>query len=95
MKPGYLYLMASRRNGTLYLGVTSDLATGTYQHRNKLVDGFSKDHGCTLLVWYDASDDIQAARHRELQMKTWKRAWKIDLIEQTNPHCNDLYATLF
>ncbi|WP_268796048.1 GIY-YIG nuclease family protein [Sphingomonas sp. Leaf17] len=95
MKPGYVYLMASHRNGTLYLGVTSDLAARAYQHRNRMVDGFSRRYGCTNLVWYDASDDIQSARHRELQLKKWKRAWKIDLIEQTNPHWNDLYETLF
>ena len=87
--------MASRRNGTLYLGVSSDLAARTYLHRNMLAEGFSKEHGCTLLVWYAAYDDLQKARHRELQMKKWKRAWKIDLIEQDNPHWKDLYETLF
>ena len=94
-KPGYVYLMASRRNGTLYLGVTSDLPARAYQHRNKLVAGFSKEHGCILLVWYAAYDDLQEARYRELQMKKWKRAWKIDLIERDNPQWNDLYETLF
>jgi putative endonuclease len=94
-KPGYVYLMASRRNGTLYLGVTSNLPARAYQHRNKLVAGFSKEHGCTLLVWYTAYDDLQDARHRELQMKKLKRAWKIDPIERDNPQWNDLYDTLF
>jgi len=87
--------MASARNGTLYLGVTSDLPVRTYQHRNGLVDGFSKEHGCKLLVWYEAYDDLDAARLRELQMKKWKRAWKIELIEQHNPQWKDLYETLF
>jgi len=87
--------MASKRNGTLYLGVTSDLPGRAYQHRNGLVEGFSKKHGCGLLVWYQASDDLQAARYRELQMKKWKRAWKIALIEQENPQWMDLYETLF
>jgi putative endonuclease len=87
--------MASRRNGTLYLGVTSDLPARAYQHRNKLASGFSKEHGCTLLVWYNAYDDLQEARHRELQIKKWKRAWKVDLIEQDNPQWKDLYETLF
>ncbi|MBO9603237.1 MAG: GIY-YIG nuclease family protein [Novosphingobium sp.] len=87
--------MASKRNGTLYLGVTSDLPGRAYQHRNGLVEGFSKKHGCWLLVWYQASDDLQAARYRELQMKKWKRAWKIELIEQENPQWMDLYETLF
>jgi putative endonuclease len=87
--------MASARNGTLYLGVTSDLPGRAYQHRNGLVDGFSKEHGCKLLVWHEAYDDLDAARLRELQMKKWKRAWKIELIEQHNPQWKDLYETLF
>ena len=87
--------MASKRKGTLYLGVTSDLPGRAYQHRNLLVECFSKEHGCTLLVWYAAYDDLQEARYRELQMKKWKRAWKIDLIEQDNPRWKDLYETLF
>jgi len=87
--------MASRRNGTLYLGVTSDLPARAYQHRNKLVDGFSKEHDCTLLVWYEAHDDLQNARQRELQMKKWKRAWKVALVEASNPQWKDLYETLF
>lgn len=66
--------MASGRNGTLYLGVTSDLAGRTYQYCNRLADGFTKEHGCTMLVWFEAYDDLQEARYRELQMKKWKRA---------------------
>ena len=95
MRAGYVYLMASRRNGTLYLGVTSDIVRRAFEHRNRLIDGFSKNHGCTLLVWFEGSDDIQVARQRELQMKKWKRAWKVDLIEQGNPQWKDLYETLF
>ena len=87
--------MASRRNGTLYLGVTSDLSGRAYQHRSGLGDGFSKAHGCTRLVWFEAHDDLQQARYRELQMKKWKRAWKIELIERDNPQWTDLYDTLF
>ncbi len=87
--------MASRRNGTLYLGVTSDLVRRAYQHRERLIDGFSKEHGCRALVWYEMHDDLQEARRRELQMKKWKRAWKLDLIEQANPLWKDLYETLF
>ncbi len=87
--------MASKRNGTLYLGVTSDLAARAYQHRNALVDGFTKQHGCTMLVWFEAHDDLQEARRRELQMKKWKRAWKIELIERENPRWLDLFETLF
>ena len=88
---GYVYIMASRRNGTLYLGVTSDLAGRAYQHRHGQADGFSKQYGCRLLVWYAAFDDIQDARARELQMKKWKRAWKIQVIEEQNPDWHDLF----
>ncbi|MAW99037.1 MAG: endonuclease [Sphingomonas sp.] len=87
--------MANKRNGTLYLGVTSDLAVRVHQHRNGLIDGFSKQYGCTLLVWFEAHDDLQGARRRELQIKKWKRDWKLELIEAENPQWKDLYATLF
>ena len=87
--------MASRRNGTLYLGVTRDLAARAYQHRNALVDGFTKDHGCTVLVWFESYDDLQEVRQRELRMKKWKRAWKIELIERENPQWKDLFTALF
>jgi putative endonuclease len=87
--------MASQRNGTLYTGVTSDLPARVYQHRNGLVEGFTKRHGCKLLVWYEAYEDLDAARLRELQMKKWKRAWKVALIERHNPLWKDLYGTLF
>jgi putative endonuclease len=87
--------MANKRNGTLYLGATSDLAARAYQHRNGLIEGFTKEHGCTLLVWFEGHGDIEAARYRELRMKKWKRAWKIELIERHNPQWKDLYETLF
>ena len=90
-RPGYVYIMASRRNGTLYLGVTSNLVQRTYQHRDGLIDGFSKRYGCRLLVWYAAFDDIQDARARELQIKKWKRAWKLKAIEDMNSEWRDLY----
>jgi putative endonuclease len=95
MKSGCVYIMASKRNGTIYTGVTSDLPARIYQHRNGLVDGFTKEHRCVLLVWYEAHDDLQEARLRELQIKRWKRAWKIELIERDNPLWRDLYDTLF
>ena len=94
-KPGAVYLMASGRNGTTYLGVTSNLQQRVHRHRNGLMDGFSKEHGCTLLVWFEQHDDLQQARARELQLKKWKRAWKLELIEQANPQWKDLYETLF
>lgn len=95
MKAGYVYLMANRRRGHTYLGVTSNLPQRTYQHRNGLIEGHSKNRRCKLLVWYEAHDDLQDARRREWQMKKWKRAWKLDLIERSNPEWRDLYETLF
>ena len=94
MKCGYVYIMASRRNGTLYIGVTSDLPGRVYAHRNGLIPGFTKRYGCKMLVWFECFDDLQEARHRELQMKEWRRAWKIELIEKTNPRWDDLFLTL-
>ena len=94
MKPGYVYLMANHRRGQTYLGVTSNLPQRTYQHRNGVVEGHSKDKGCTLLVWYEYHDDLQDARRREWQMKKWKRLWKLSEIEQMNPEWQDLYPTL-
>ena len=93
MKPGYVYIMASGRNGTLYIGVTSDLAQRAWQHREGLVPGFTRKHNCKLLVWYEVHDDIQDARLRELQMKKWKRQWKLSEIERMNPNWDDLYLT--
>ena len=86
--------MANKRNGTLYVGVTSNLIARAYQHRNRLIEGFTKDHDCTLLVWFEYHDDLQEARLRELQMKKWKRAWKIELIERSNPRWHDLFDSL-
>ena len=94
-KPGYVYIMASARNGTIYIGVTSDLPGRAYQHRNGLIAGFTRKYGCKLLVWYEAHDDIQDARLRELQMKKWKRQWKLREIETMNPGWEDLFASLF
>ena len=86
--------MASGRNGTIYIGCTSDLVQRVWQHRNGLVDGFTKEHGCKLLVWYEAHDDLQEARQRELQLKKWKRQWKLSTIEAMHPDWDDLYPTL-
>jgi putative endonuclease len=86
--------MASRRNGTLYIGVTSDLVQRVWQHRSGIVPGFSRKYGCKLLVWYEAYDDLQEARLRELQMKKWKRLWKLSTIERMNPDWRDLYPGL-
>ena len=87
--------MASGKNGTIYTGVTSDLIGRVYAHREGLVEGFTKRYGRKLLVWLEAHEDLQVARHRELQIKEWKRAWKIRLIEEQNLEWNDLYPSLF
>ena len=94
MKPGYVYIMAGGRNGTIYIGVTSDLAQRVRQHQSDAVPGFTRDYGCKLLVWYEVHDDIQQARQRELQMKKWKRQWKLSTIEIMNPDWVDLSSTL-
>ena len=89
-----VYIMASRRNGTIYLGVTSNLPKRAWEHRNGVVAGFTKKYGCHLLVWYEVYDDLDAARQRELRMKEWKRAWKVKAIEAMNPNWDDLFDTL-
>ena len=94
-KAGYVYMMANRKNGVIYIGVTSDLAKRVYEHREGLIAGFTKRYGCKLLVWFEAFDDIQQARQRELQMKEWKRMWKVKRIEEQNFDWDDLYPGLF
>ncbi len=94
MKPGYVYILASKRNGTLYTGVTSDLIKRIYEHKNDLIDGFTKKHGVHTLVWFEVHDDIREAIKREKQIKYWRRAWKLELIEKTNPDWRELYDEL-
>jgi putative endonuclease len=86
-----VYMLASRRNGTLYLGVTSDLTQRAYQHREGEIPGFSKKYGCELLVWFEQYDDMHIAIAREKSLKKWRRAWKLALIEKSNPQWRDLY----
>jgi len=93
-KPGYVYILASKPNGTLYIGVTSDLARRAYQHREGMVDGFTKQHDVSRLVYYEQHDDIRAAIQREKNLKHWRRRWKLRLIRQHNPRWDDLYETL-
>ena len=93
-KRGYVYIMASARNGTLYIGVTSNLAKRAWEHRTGAIDGFTKNYACKLLVWYEAHDTIESARYRELQMKKWNRRWKLTEIEKMNPDWNDLFELL-
>ena len=94
-KPGYVYIMASRRNGTIYIGVTSDLPARAYQHRNGTIEGFTRKYECKALVWYEVHDELENARSRELQLKKWNRQWKLRLIEEKNPDWNDLFESLF
>jgi putative endonuclease len=82
----YVYLLASKRNGTLYMGVTSDLVKRVYEHKNDLVDGFTKKYHVHKLVYYEVTGDINGAINREKQIKKWKRDWKIELIEKSNPN---------
>ena len=88
----YVYIMASQRNGTIYLGSTVNLAKRAWEHRNGLVEGFTKRYGCKLLVWYEARADWEDARQRELQMKEWRRRWKVDEIEGLHPDLEATYA---
>jgi putative endonuclease len=95
MKEPCVYIMASRRNGTLYAGVTSDLPKRTYQHRNGWAPGFTKTYKCKLLVWYEAHETMESAILREKQIKAGSRAKKLALIEAMNPEWADLYDSLF
>ncbi|RNJ63289.1 MAG: GIY-YIG nuclease family protein [Porphyrobacter sp. IPPAS B-1204] len=88
---GFVYIMASRRNGTIYIGVTTDLAKRVWEHREGLIEGFTKKYGCKTLVWFERHDTIEAAITREKQMKEWRRAWKLRRIEEMNPDWNDLF----
>ena len=85
MKQFCVYILASRRTGTLYIGVTSDLAARVWQHKQKVVPGFTSRYGCDRLVYFETLDGAEAAITREKQMKEWRRAWKINLIEERNP----------
>jgi len=87
------YILASRRNGTLYIGVTSDLAKRVWEHKQGFVHGFTREHGVKTLVWYEVHESAESAMAREKQLKKWNRAWKVRLIEEANPYWNDLYST--
>jgi putative endonuclease len=87
-------MLASKRHGTLYVGVTSDLISRTWEHRTDLLPGFTQRYQVHDLVWYELLDSMASAIRREKQLKNWRRAWKIDLIEQQNPGWEDLYPTL-
>ena len=90
----YVYMMASGRNGTLYVGVTKDLIKRVHEHKTDAVAGFTSRHRVHNLVWYESVDSIVSAIEREKQLKNWHRGWKIRLIESGNPYWNDLYTAL-
>lgn len=90
-KAGYVYILTNKPNGTLYIGVTSNLIKRIYEHKQKLVDGFSKQHGLDKLVYYEVYETIAEAIHREKCMKEWQRSWKLKRIAEMNLDWNDLY----
>jgi putative endonuclease len=87
----YIYIMTNKKNGTLYIGVTSDIVKRVYEHKNKLTDGFTKKYNLEKLVYYEIYDDIKEAITREKQLKNWKRDWKLELINKVNSNWDDLY----
>ena len=91
----YVYMLASRRNGTLYTGVTGRIIVRVSQHKQKLTGGFTSRYGIDLLVWYEPHENVEVAIRREKRLKKWLRAWKVSLIEQTNPLWLDLYPEFF
>jgi putative endonuclease len=90
----YVYLLASKKHGTLYLGVTNNLVRRAYEHRTKAVDGFTKRYDVDKLVWFEIYDDVANAITREKELKKWRRDWKIRLIEAENPDWTDLYPNI-
>ena len=89
-----VYILASKKNGTLYVGVTSDLIKRVWQHKNNFVGGFTKQYGVHILVWYEMHENMELAIAREKALKNWKRKWKLRLIEEVNPDWVDFYEKL-
>ena len=94
MKTYFVYIMASKKNGTLYIGMTSNLIQRVYKHKNNTYEGFTQKYGVHTLVYYEHTTDVNGAIMREKQLKKWNRQWKINLIEKENPNWNDLYEGL-
>jgi putative endonuclease len=90
----FVYIMASQRHGTLYVGVTNNLIRRVYEHREKITPGFTSKYNVNRLVWFDQTDSIEAAIQHEKRLKHWQRAWKIEMIEKANPHWEDLYLSI-
>ncbi len=91
MSSYYVYILASKRNGTLYIGVTNNLSRRVFEHKNDFVEGFTKKYHVHMLVYHESWPDVESAIQRERQMKKWNRQWKINRIEQQNPEWRDLY----
>ena len=89
-----VYILASKRNGTLYIGVTSDLVKRVWEHKNNKADGFTQRYNVHQLVWYELHDNMESAITREKRLKEWKRKWKLNLIEDKNPNWKDLYQSI-
>ena len=94
MNTYYVYIMVSKKNGTLYIGVTNNLIRRVWEHKNNAQEGFTKKYGVHRLVWCEATTEIEAAIQREKQIKKWRKQWKVNLIEKENPNWDDLYETL-
>ncbi len=94
MKDYYVYILANKRNGTLYTGITNDLIKRVYEHRNGLVEGFTERYGVHRLVYFEITGSVEGAIAREKQVKKWNRLWKIELIEKNNPEWKDLFLQL-
>ncbi len=90
----FVYILASKKNGTLYIGVTNNLVRRVFEHRQDIIDGFTKKYKVHMLVYYEHVNDVHSAIEREKTIKKWNRKWKIDLIEKSNPNRNDLYPDL-
>jgi putative endonuclease len=89
--PYFVYILASQRHGTLYVGVTNNLVRRIHEHREKLIEGFTSQYNVTRLVWFDQTDSVEEAITHEKKLKRWRREWKTALIEKTNPAWDDLY----
>ncbi|WP_226468729.1 GIY-YIG nuclease family protein [Luteimonas panaciterrae] len=94
MKQPAVYILATGKRGTLYIGVTSDLVARTWQHREHLVDGFTKRYNVTTLVWYELHGTMESALLREKQLKKWNREWKLRLVQEANPEWRDLWGEI-
>jgi putative endonuclease len=90
----FVYIMASQRHGTMYIGVTNNLIRRVYEHREKITPGFTSKYNVNRLVWFDQTGSIEAAIQHEKRLKHWQRAWKIEMIEKANPQWEDLYSSL-